>query len=127
MMDFDTLRIVPKGSTKSYTFIEYIYMRIEEAVDKRLGKLSVPSDDNQIEVKYGNGMTEYGPGVEINLTGNDVAIAIDEYLESRGIIVNGPRTIKVNGDLCEVGYVYVDPSGEVIANGERYSGRGPNK
>lgn len=62
-------------------------------------------------------------GVDIELTGNEVATAIDAYLVAHGVIVRGPRTIRVNGELCERGSVYVDPSGTVIANGEEYSGR----
>jgi hypothetical protein len=45
-------------------------------------------------------------------------------LVAHNIIVRGPRTIRVNGELCEYGEIYVDPSGQVIANGEGYNGRG---
>ena len=38
--------------------------------------------------------------------------------------VEGARTITVNGELCQVGSVYVDPSGYVVHNGTRFSGRG---
>jgi len=77
-----------------------------------------------MKVKHGNGQTEYGPGVEINLTGNEVATAIDAYLVSHGVYVDGARTVTVNGELCEVGRVYVDPAGCVVTNGQRYTGRG---
>ena len=77
-----------------------------------------------MDVKYGNGKTKYGPGVSITLTGDEVATAIDAYLVAHGIHVSGPRTIQVNGELCREGSVYVDPSGFVIADGEKYSGRG---
>ena len=80
-----------------------------------------------MKVKYSSGKTEYGPGVEIKLTGNEVAIAIDAYLVAHRIHVNGPRTVRVNGELCESGRVYVDPSGFVIADGEKLSGRGSEK
>ena len=30
-----------------------------------------------MEIKYGKGTTEFGPGVEIALTGDEVAVAID--------------------------------------------------
>lgn len=76
-------------------------------------------------VKYGDGTTKYGPGVSIELTGNEVATAIDAYLVAHEIHVDGPRTITVNGELCEEGQVYVDPSGFVIANGKKLSGSGP--
>ena len=77
-----------------------------------------------MKIKFGKGKTEYGTGVEINLTGNEVATAIDAYLTAHDINVFGARTITVNGKLCKSGQIYVDPSGEVVANGIRYSGRG---
>ena len=77
-----------------------------------------------MKVKHGNGKTEYGPGVEIKLTGSEVAVAIDAYLVSHGIHVNGPRTITVNGKLCDKGRIYVDPVGTVMYNGKRFKGRG---
>lgn len=80
-----------------------------------------------MKIKLGDGKTAYGPGVNIELTGDEVAIAIDAYLVSHRIHVNGPRTITVNGELCERGRVYVDPSGYVIddnGKGRKISGRG---
>lgn len=79
-----------------------------------------------MEVKYGEGPTKYGPGVSIELTGNEVAVAIDAWLVAQGVRVSGPRTITVNGELCDRGHVYVDPCGQVVAQGEKFSGRGPS-
>jgi len=73
-----------------------------------------------MKVKKGKGKTKYGPGVEIKLSGDEIATAIDAYLVAHNIRVNGPRTITVNGDLCKVGNVYVDPSGFVIHKGKKY-------
>jgi hypothetical protein len=78
-----------------------------------------------MEIKYGKGTTQYGPGVSIELTRDEVAIAIDAWLVGQGVHVSGARTTTVNGELCRSGHVYVDPSGEVIATGERFSGSGP--
>jgi hypothetical protein len=78
-----------------------------------------------MDVKFGEGRTKYGPGISIELTGDDVAMAIDAYIVAHGVHVRGPRTITVNGELCERGNIYVDPSGFVIADGEKFSGRGP--
>ncbi len=76
-------------------------------------------------ITYGKGTTQYGPGVSIQLDGNEIATAIDAYLVAHGVHVSGPRTIRVNGELCETGSVYVDPSGFVITpEGEKLSGRG---
>lgn len=80
-----------------------------------------------MKVRYGDGTTKYGPGVEIELTGDEVATAIDAYLVTKLVHVNGPRSIRVNGDLCYNGSVYVDPSGFVIKKGKKYSGRGPER
>ncbi len=77
-----------------------------------------------MKVEFGEGKTVYGPGVNIKLTGNEIATAIDAYLVARNIYVNGPRTIRVNGMLCTAGTIYVDPSGFVISKGRRISGRG---
>lgn len=79
-----------------------------------------------MKVNFGNSKTEYGTGVQIDLTGDEVATAIDAYLVAHNIYVSGPRTITVNGELCEVGGVYVDPSGKVVAQGIGYDGRGNN-
>jgi hypothetical protein len=77
-----------------------------------------------MNVNYGKGKTIYGPGIEIELSGDEVATAIDAYLTAHDINISGPRTIRVNGELIDNGEVYVDPSGFVIAQGEKYSGRG---
>jgi len=78
-----------------------------------------------MDVRYGKGPTEFGPGVDIELTGDEVAMAVDAWLVARGIHVNGPRTVTVNGALCSDGRVYVSPPGFVVAEGKRLSGRGP--
>lgn len=78
-----------------------------------------------MEIDYGKGTTEYGTGVDIKLTGSEVAMAIETYLIAHNVRYTGPRTITVNDELCREANVYVDPSGSVIADGIRYSGRGP--
>lgn len=77
-----------------------------------------------MKISFGNGTTEYGPGVDIVLTGAEVATAIGTWLVAHNVHINGPRTITVNGDMCEKGNVYVDPSGFVVSDGEKFSGRG---
>jgi hypothetical protein len=73
-----------------------------------------------MEIKFGR-ETAYGHGVKIILSGDEIATAIDTYLAAHGIIINGARTINVNGELCKEGQIYVDPSGKVIANGREFS------
>jgi hypothetical protein len=80
-----------------------------------------------MKIEYGKGTTEYGPGVDIFLTGCDVAMAISAYLVAHDIHVVGPRTITVNKELCDCGKVYVDPSGFVIHNEKKTDGRGAAK
>jgi hypothetical protein len=80
-----------------------------------------------MNIRYGDGTTEFGPGVSIELTGTEVATAIMTYLVAHDFFVSGPRTIWVNSNLCKSGRVYVDPSGFVIHDGEKLSGRGPQK
>lgn len=75
-------------------------------------------------VKRGDGATQYGPGVRIELTGDEVATAIAAFLVAHDVNISGPRTIRVNGELCDVGEVYVDPSGHVVTAGMMVSGRG---
>jgi len=70
-----------------------------------------------MQVRPGTGTTDYGAGVDVILTGDEVARAINDYLAKSGVIVTGQRTITVNGELCGHGRVYVDPSGYVIADG----------
>ena len=78
-----------------------------------------------MNIDYARGTTEYGPGVLIQLEGDEIATAIDTYLVSHGVHVSGPRTITVNGKLIGEGEVYVDPSGFVITpEGVRLRGRG---
>lgn len=76
------------------------------------------------KVEMGDGKTEFGPGVEVTLTGGEVAVAIYAYLVAHDVYVSGPRTVRVNGGLCEAGSIYVDPSGFVVSGGKKYSGRG---
>ena len=79
-------------------------------------------------IEYGQGHTGYGPGVDINLSGEEVVQAISAWLLANGVNISGPRTITVNdGEPCSNGNIYVDPSGYVIYDGEKISGRGHRK
>lgn len=75
-------------------------------------------------IKRGAGVTKYGPGVSIDLTGEEVATAIAAFLVAHDINISGARTITINGEPCESGHVYVDPSGFIISDGEKFDGRG---
>jgi hypothetical protein len=77
-----------------------------------------------MNIQIGNGKTEFGPGVQIDLTGDEIATAVYAFLMSHNVIISGAATIRVNGELIENGEMYVDPSGYVIADGTKYSGRG---
>ena len=77
-----------------------------------------------MNVIHGEGKTRFGPGVSIDLSGDEVATAIDAFLVAHEVHVDGPRTVTVNGELCQIGHVYVDPEGFVIYKGRKFSGRG---
>ena len=77
-----------------------------------------------MKIKKGKGTTEYGKGVDIKLSGEEVARAIMTYLTAKGVHISGARTITVNGELCESGRIYVDPSGFCIdKKGKKWDGR----
>ena len=78
-----------------------------------------------MNIEYEKEKTKYGPGVDIHLDGVEVAIAIDAWLAAQNIHIVGPKIITVNGQLCDSGNIYIDPSGHVIANNKTVSGRGP--
>lgn len=78
-----------------------------------------------MEITYGKGTTGFGPGVAIDLTGDEVATAIYAYLVAHNVHISGARTVTVNGAPCDSGHIYVDPSASVIAFGRRFSGSGP--
>jgi hypothetical protein len=50
-----------------------------------------------MEISFGKGKTEHGPGVQIDLTGDEVAAAIYTYLNTHNVRITGPLTIRVNG------------------------------
>lgn len=78
-----------------------------------------------MKIKFGKDKSEHGPGVSITLTGDEVATAIAAYLVAHGVHISGPRTVTVNGKLCDVGRVYVDPAGSVVTpKGVRMHGTG---
>lgn len=77
-----------------------------------------------MDIRLGDGPTEYGPGVAIEMTGDEIATAIIAWLVAHNVHIIGARTVTVNGELCETGKVYVDPSGAVVADKKRFLGRG---
>ena len=78
-----------------------------------------------MQIEYGRGETEYGPGVSVKLRGDEIASAITAYLVAHGVYIHGARTIRVDGDMVHECEIYVDPSGFVIFKGDKLSGRGP--
>jgi len=79
-----------------------------------------------MKVDYGDGETKYGRGVEITLSADEVATAIDAYLVAHRVYTSGPRTIRAGESLLGPHTVYVDPSGFVIFEDRKFSGRGPD-
>jgi len=72
-----------------------------------------------MKIKHGKGTTEYGPGVDIKLTGEELAIAVELYLFAHDVHIRGARTITVNGELCKKARIYVDPSGYAMHKGKQ--------
>jgi len=61
-----------------------------------------------MNIQYGKGTTKYGPGVSIELTGNEVANAIDAWLVAHGVDVWGIalyhrewRAVRMRANRCE--------------------------
>lgn len=73
-----------------------------------------------MKIQHGEGETEFGPGVSIELTGDEVATAIDSYLLGQGVRVKGSRTVYVGA----LKVVYVDPSGSMKTQDKMYIGSG---
>lgn len=73
-----------------------------------------------MKIKAASGSTMYGAGVNITLTRDEVAQAIFEWIASKGVKVEGPRTIISQAELM----VYVDPSGSVSSGGMTIYGNG---
>lgn len=65
----------------------------------------------------------YGPGVDVTIDGDELALAIETWLMAHDVRVYGARTIIIDEDFNGA-RVYVDPSAYVIHDGKRYSGRG---
>lgn len=78
-----------------------------------------------MRVKRGTASDDSHPGVTIDLTGDEVATAIRHWLHGQGVLIFGSSTVRVDGNLCDSGQVYVDPSGNVVYNGKRYEAIDP--
>lgn len=76
-----------------------------------------------MKIVSGKGKSVHGPGVLINLSEDEIALAIEAYITAHQIYIQGPRTYTVGNELCKRGAVYVDPSGFVIAEGIKYLGK----
>ncbi len=68
-------------------------------------------------ISNGNGNTEYGMGISISLSSEQVCQALIKYIDELGVKIDGPRTITVNGKLVIGANIYVDPSGTISMHG----------
>lgn len=66
-----------------------------------------------MKIRHGDGQTDHGPGVLIELSAEEVVLAIHAWLIDNRIGIEGPRTVKVNGGVVQHASVYVEPSGKV--------------
>ena len=69
-----------------------------------------------MKIKWGKGTSEFGTGVQINLTTAEVSRAIHAYLVCRGVNIDGSRTLQVGGEMEFDAGIYVDPSGGVFSD-----------
>ena len=76
-----------------------------------------------MKIKKGKGITEFGTGINIELTGDELAHAIYTFLYAKDVHINGSATVTVNGEKCKSASIYVDPSGYVIKKGGMINGR----
>lgn len=76
-----------------------------------------------MNIQFGNGKTPQGPGIQINLTGEEVATAIHDYIRAQNVIIDGPSTVMVNSELIRDGGIHVDPSGKVVTADVERSGK----
>ncbi len=107
-------------------FANDLRKRVLDLHPKSRRRRRVRQEGARMKIERGNGTTKYGPGVNIRLTGAEMARAIDLFLYAQGVFVQGARTITYKGKLlksrCEI---YVDPSGRVsLADGNQIDGRG---
>jgi len=79
---------------------------------------------NFIEISFGEGTTKYGTGVQIDISAQDVWLAILAYLTAHDVHITGAMTLTVNGQRIEHCGIYIDPSGRVVANGIGWNGKG---
>ncbi len=73
-----------------------------------------------MKIERGNGKTEYGYGINIKLTKDEVCRAIDSWLVGQGVYIVGSRTTRIDNNLCDI---YVDPSAYVNTDNGTISGR----
>lgn len=76
-----------------------------------------------MEIKRGGG-AHGGPGILIELSGNELSAAVDRYIAQHGVQVRGARTVRVNGLNCACATVFVDPSGSVVSGNCDFTGQG---
>jgi hypothetical protein len=55
-----------------------------------------------------------GVGLEIQLSGDEVCDAIVHWMETKGLRINGSRTVMVNGAFASNARIIVDPSASVV-------------
>lgn len=123
LIAFTTARAVQPVPKQPLSEVEQLRLQVSR-LERDKQALTTKLDKSRVKVKFGGGTTPFGPGVSVQLTGDDVACAIDTWLVAQGVHVSGPRTVTVNGEMCRSGHVYVDPSGFVVAEGRKLSGNG---
>jgi len=77
-----------------------------------------------MDINYGNGTSDVGPGICIRLSKEDVERAIQDYLDLKDVKIQGDYSIAVSGVRVTGAEINVDAFGVVEHEGREYSGRG---
>ena len=74
-----------------------------------------------MKIKKGQGKSFHGTGIEIKLSKSDISKALHLYLYSKGVLIEGARTTRID-DNFNIS-IHVDPSGSVLKDDVIISGK----
>ena len=80
-----------------------------------------------MKARFGDGTTEFGPGVVIEMSGQDVADLIFAGLEDRGgTKIGGPRMLRINGQEVSGGEIEIPYPGVALCGSTLFRASGPS-
>lgn len=78
-----------------------------------------------MHVGYGKVLTEAGPGIRVQLTSQEVEIAIRCYLTAHCLQLHGDYKITIDNAPVGDAEILVEPAGYVVVRGKKMCGGGP--